>query len=107
MLVSGDYAELVVFGDLTPRWICWLISMLFFLFIIYELLVGLSEATNSENSLAVRSMIETAQVATVSSWCTNPVDYMFPMLGICTAKAVVSIQIGYCVSGVISNAMLA
>merc|ERR1712021_144206 len=48
MIVSGYYGELVVTGDLTPRWMCWFVSMIFFLYIVYELLVGLSEATNSE-----------------------------------------------------------
>merc|ERR1712193_353196 len=38
-------ALIIVSGDLTPRWMCWFISMMFFLYIVYELLVGLSEAT--------------------------------------------------------------
>merc|ERR1712176_1553178 len=40
MIVSGYYGELVVTGDLTPRWACWFLSMAFFLYIVYELLVG-------------------------------------------------------------------
>merc|ERR1719399_2581092 len=48
MIVSGYYGELVITGDLTPRWMCWFLSMCFFLYIVYELLVGLSDATNSE-----------------------------------------------------------
>jgi len=103
MIVSGYYGELVVTGDLTPRWICWFISMIFFLFIVYELLVGLSEATASEKDAAIRAKIGTAQVVTVISWCTYPVVYLFPMLGINAAEAVVSIQIGYCVSDIISK----
>merc|ERR1712207_68201 len=62
MIVSGNYGELVVTGDLTPRWVCWFLSMSFFLYIVYELLVGLAAAT-----------------------------------------AVVSIQVGYCVSDIISK----
>jgi bacteriorhodopsin len=27
MIISGYYGELVVTGDLTPRWICWFVSM--------------------------------------------------------------------------------
>merc|ERR1711979_114709 len=41
MITSGYYGELVVTGDLTPRWVCWFASMSFFLYIVYELLVGL------------------------------------------------------------------
>jgi bacteriorhodopsin len=103
MIVSGYYGELVVTGDLTPRWVCWGLSMCFFLYIVYELLVGLSAATNSEADPVIRGKIKTAQVMTVISWCTYPIVYLFPMLGISAAKAVVSIQIGYCASDIISK----
>merc|ERR1712154_559298 len=65
MIVSGYYGELVVTGDLTPRWLCWFLSMAFFLYIVYELLVGLSAATNSEADPVIASKIGTAQVMTV------------------------------------------
>jgi len=103
MIVSGYYGELCVSGDLTPRWVCWFISMCFFLYIVYELLVGLAAATNSESDPVIKSKIQTAQVMTVISWCTYPVVYLFPMLGITASSAVVAIQIGYCVSDIISK----
>jgi len=103
MIVSGYYGELTVSGDLTPRWICWFISMVFFLYIVYELLVGLSAATNSEADPNVKGKIQTAQMVTVISWCTYPIVYLFPMLGINAAQAVVSIQVGYCASDIISK----
>jgi len=103
MIVSGYYGELVITGNLTPRWICWFISMLFFLYIVYELLVGLADATEKEQDADVKSNIKLAQIATVVSWCTYPVVYLFPMLGINAAHAVVGIQIGYCVSDIISK----
>jgi len=103
MIASGYYGELVVTGDLTPRWICWFLSMGFFLYIVFELLVGLSAATNSEADPIIKDKIKVAQVMTVISWCTYPIVYLFPMLGINAAEAVVSIQIGYCVSDIISK----
>merc|ERR1719299_396985 len=103
MIVSGYYGELVVTGDLTPRWMCWFISMCFFLNIVYELLVGLADATNSEADPVIKGKIQNAQVLTVISWCTYPIVYLFPMLGINAAHAVVSIQIGYCASDIISK----
>merc|ERR1712113_1380151 len=103
MIVSGYYGELVVTGDLTPRWMCWFASMAFFLYIVYELLVGLAAATNSATDPVIKGKIQTAQVMTVISWCTYPVVYLFPMFGINAATAVVSIQIGYCVSDIISK----
>jgi len=103
MIVSGYYGELTVTGDLTPRWICWFVSMCFFLYIVYELLVGLSAATNSESDPVIQGKIKLAQVMTVISWCTYPVVYLFPMLGITASSAVVAIQVGYCVSDIISK----
>jgi len=103
MIISGYYGELVVTGDLTPRWACWFLSMVFFLYIVYELLVGLSAATNKETDPVVKGKIQTAQLMTVVSWCTYPVVYLFPMLGINAAHAVVSIQVGYCASDIISK----
>merc|ERR1712107_721202 len=103
MIVSGYYGELTVTGDLTPRWICWFVSMCFFLYIVYELSVGLKAATESENDPVIKGKIELAQWMTVISWCTYPVVYLFPMLGIAASSAVVSIQIGYCISDIISK----
>merc|ERR1712066_455068 len=71
MIVSGYYGELVVTGDLTPRWACWCASMAFFLYIVYEMLVGLSAATASESDPVVAGKIKTAQVMTVISWCIS------------------------------------
>merc|ERR1711860_331255 len=68
-----------------------------------ELLVGLSEATDLETNREVKDKIKTAQLVTVISWCTCPVVYLFPMLGISAYKAVVGIQVGYCASDIISK----
>merc|ERR1712224_493308 len=92
MIVSGYYGELTVVGDLTPRWVCWFLSMTFFCYIVFELLVGLAGATNQEADETVRGKIKNAQFMTVVSWCTYPVVYLFPM-----------VQIGYCVSDIISK----
>merc|ERR1711874_392737 len=54
-------------------------------------------------SPAVKSMISLSQVVTVISWCTYPVVYLFPMFGIGGAQAVVAVQVGYCVSDIISK----
>merc|ERR1712045_808462 len=89
MIVSGYYGELTVSGDLTTRWMCWKISMVFFLYIVVELLVGLAGATNRETDPLVKSNIRLAQVVTVISWCTYPVVYLFPMMGITAARVVV------------------
>merc|ERR1712039_852466 len=79
------------------------LSMSFFLYIVYELLVGLAAATASEADPQIARKIHTAQVMTVISWCTYPFVYLFPMFGFSAAKPVVSIQVGYCNSDIISK----
>merc|ERR1711966_154551 len=103
MIVTGYYGELVVTGDLTPRWACWFLSMVFFLYIVYELVVGVSAATDAEEDEFVKAKIKDAQLMTVISWCTYPVVYLFPMLGLGGSTSVVSVQLGYCVSDIISK----
>ena len=96
MMASGYYGELVVTGDLTPRWVCWFASMSFFLYIVYELLVGLAAATASEPNPEIAKMIGTAEVMAVISCCTYPIVYLLRMLAFSAAKAIASIQMGYC-----------
>jgi len=103
MIVSGYYGELFITGDLSTRWTCWFLSMAFFLYIVNELLFGLAAATQAESDPVIRGKIQAAQVMTVISWCTYPIVYLFPMLGITASKAVVGIQIGYCASDIISK----
>merc|ERR1712060_246830 len=103
MIASGYYGELTVTGDLTDRWVCWFVSMGFFLYIVQELLVGLSAATNKEEDPSIKAKISSAQVWTAISWCTYPVVYLFPMLNIGGSTAVVAVQLGYTVSDIISK----
>jgi bacteriorhodopsin len=103
MIFSGYYGELTLSGNLAPRWICWFISMGFFLMVVQELLVGLATATAEEKSDEIADKIRTAQRWTVVSWCTYPIVYLFPMFGITGSMAVVGIQIGYSISDIISK----
>merc|ERR1711920_133068 len=103
MITSGYYGELVVTGDLTLRWVCWFASMSFFLHFAYELLVGLAAATASEANPEIAKKIATTQMMTLISWCTYPIVCLFSTLGFSVAKAVVSIQLGYCAPDIISN----
>jgi hypothetical protein len=103
MIVSGYQGELVIEGDLSPRWAHWFISMCFFLYIVYTLLIGLAAATNAEEDPEIRNLVSNVKVTTVISWCTYPIVYLFPMLRIGGHEAVMAIQIGYCVSDIISK----
>ena len=58
MIVSVYDGELVVTVDLTPRWLCWLVSMASFLYLVYELLVGVATATSAEPDEEIRGKIK-------------------------------------------------
>merc|ERR1712038_1033474 len=73
-------------GDLSQRWKFWMLALLPFLYIVYELLVGLAAATASETDPRVRDLVFRAQWVAVVSWLTYPVVYIFPMLGFKGAK---------------------
>jgi len=103
MIVAGYPGELIVEGDLSTRWQYWGFAMVFFLFIVYTLLVGLADATNREDDPTIKALIQRSQWVTVLSWLTYPVVYLFPMFGFAGAQAVVAIQCGYCCSDIISK----
>jgi bacteriorhodopsin len=103
MIAVGYPGESVITGDLSFRAVCFCFSFAVFLFIVYKLLVGLKGAIAKEENPEVSSMLNQVCLATVVSWCTYPVVYLFPFFNIGGAQAVVAIQCGYCVSDVISK----
>merc|ERR1712070_206340 len=70
MICVGYPGELVVEGNLGVRWVYWALALCPFLNVVYELLVGMASATNSESDPMIKSMIQRAQYWTVVSWLT-------------------------------------
>jgi len=104
MIILGYPGELILDPtQLGKRWLFWSAAMVPFVYIVYTLLVGLSAATESEPDPTVRSLIKLAQKATVVSWLTYPVVYLFPMLGLSGSNAVVLIQLGYSASDIVAK----
>merc|ERR1719313_1786157 len=104
MIIIGYPGELVLDeSNLGTRWLYWAGAMIPFCYIVQTLLVGLKAATESETDPDVKGKIKLAQVATVISWCTYPIVYIFPMLGIEGSSVIVAIQLGYSASDIISK----
>jgi len=103
MIILGYPGELIIEGDLNVRWFWWASAMLPFLYVVYTLLIGLTDAISSESDPAIASKLTTVCYATVISWCTYPVVYVFPMFGLSGTGSVVAIQLGYCASDIISK----
>merc|ERR1719267_448496 len=90
MIIFGYPGELVLDEEhIGTRWGYWAAAMVPFCFVVYTLIVGLSDAANAETDDAIKSKIRTAQWMTVISWCTYPIVYIIPMFGAKGASAVV------------------
>jgi len=104
MIILGYPGELMLKQDQHGlRWMFWAFAMLPFCYIVYTLIIGLSVATDSEQDENVRNKIRSAQRMTVISWLTYPIVFILPMLGLSGPNAVVAIQMGYCLSDIISK----
>jgi len=104
MIALGYPGELIIGGEmLYVRFIFWFLAMLPFLYVVYTLLIGVKESIAAEENPAVAAMLTQVCWATVISWCTYPVVYLFPFFGFSGTSAVVGIQLGYCVSDIISK----
>lgn len=104
MIMFGYPGELIMDEDeLDKRWFFWFCGMIPFLYVVKTLIVDLDASTKSEDDPNIAGLLYYAQRMTVISWLTYPVVYVFPMFGLSGADAVVAIQIGYCISDVISK----
>jgi len=105
MIILGYPGELILEKDqLSQRWLWWCLAMIPFMYVVYTLLVGLRGVANSESDERVSSLIRTSQWMTVISWLTYPIVFIIPMFAPdAGANAVVGIQVGYCMSDIISK----
>jgi len=104
MIILGYPGELKTEADeLSGRWLYWCLAMVPFIYVVYSLLIGLKDATESETDSSIKAKIKLAQWVTVISWLTYPFVYIIPMFGASGASAVVGIQIGYCCSDIIAK----
>ena len=104
MIIIGYPGELILdANNMAFRWAFWVGAMIPFLYVVYELVVGLKEATEQEEDNEIKGMLYAAQWATVISWMTYPIVYVLPAFGLTGANLVVGIQIGYCISDIVSK----
>merc|ERR1711988_1249354 len=104
MIIIGYPGELILDKDhIHSRLYWWFAAMIPFIYIVYTLVYGLKEATEEEDNEEIKQMIYYAQYWTIISWCTYPIVYILPVFGLTGASLVVGIQIGYCISDIISK----
>merc|ERR1712213_123027 len=89
--------------DPKGRWMWWLFAMIPFLYVVQELAVGLSAASQklaTTHGESVASLTGYARWLTVISWLTYPFVYIIKMMGISGVAATAGEQIGYSVADV-------
>lgn len=90
--------------DPNTRWIWWVLAMVPFTIIVYDLFFGLKESISSQPP-AARGMVNMARWVTVASWCFYPAVFIFPMIGLEGGTAQTAVQVGYTVSDIIAKAL--
>ena len=102
MIVLGYPGEIA--GDSGTRWLWWSLSMIPFTLIVVDLFVGLKSSIATQPA-SVRSLVSSARLVTVLSWCFYPIVFVFPMIGFTGGSATTAVQIGYTVCDIISKAI--
>ena len=90
--------------DPAGRWFFWACSMVPFLYVVYELVVGLAEAT-ARQAPSVASITSSARYLTAVSWLTYPFVYMIKGVGLEGATATAAEQVGYSIADVVAKAI--
>lgn len=103
MVVLGYPGE--VSDSHTTRWIFWALAMVPFIAIVYTLFVGLKDSVAQQPEEA-RALVSCARYVTVISWCTYPIVYIFPMLGLSGAGAATAVQVGYSIADLVAKPIM-
>ena len=86
------------------RWLWWALSMIPFLWIVYELFSGLKASLDSQPE-AARGLINKARFLVILAWSFYPIVFIFPMIGLDGATATTFVQIGYSIADVVAKAV--
>lgn len=86
------------------RWLWGILSMIPFLWIVYELFVGLSKSISAQPEDA-RGLVSTARWIVVLSWSFYPVVYFVGAVGIDGATASTIIQVGYTIADIVAKSV--
>lgn len=102
MIVLGYPGEVATTNE--ARWLWGALSMIPFLWIVYELFVGLSKSIGDQPEDA-RGLVSTARYVVIGSWAFYPVVYFAGAMGLDGASATVVIEVGYTIADIVSKAV--
>ena len=102
MIILGYPGEIST--DAGTRWLWWVLAMIPFCWIVYELFVGL-KVSISRQPENVRELVSSARWITVLSWSFYPIVFVFPMIGLSGGAATTAVQVGYTIADIVSKAV--
>ncbi|MCA1771455.1 MAG: bacteriorhodopsin [Halomonas sp.] len=102
MIVLGYPGEVSSVGGL--RFVFWVLSMIPFVYIVYQLVVGLKESI-SQQPESVKNLINISVYLVIGSWLFYPIVYLFPLVGLEGGAAITAVEIGYTVADIVAKAV--
>lgn len=100
MIILGYPGE--ISSDLVTRWLWWILAMIPFLYIVYNLFFGL-RASIDQQPEQVKPLVKFACVLTVIAWSFYPIVFLLPMFGFETGGQGVGLQVGYSLADIIAK----
>ncbi|HRL10265.1 MAG TPA: bacteriorhodopsin-like [Aggregatilineales bacterium] len=100
MVILGYPGEIAT--DTGTRALWGFLSTIPFLYILYELFVGLAPAIRSEKGQA-QVLLRNIRLLLLATWGFYPIVYLIPILsgsGALTAGVLIAVQVGYCIADV-------
>jgi bacteriorhodopsin len=104
MIILGYPGE--VSSEVGTRALFWILSMIPFLYIVREMVVGLKESISRQPD-EVKGLINAAAILLVVSWAFYPIVYLLPLVGITGGSAIVAVETGYTIADIVSKAVFA
>lgn len=102
MIILGYPGE--VAESIGTRMIFWILSMIPFLYILYQLVIGLRESIDKQPE-NVKGLIHIAAYLVVASWAFYPIVYLLPLVGITGGSAIVAVETGYTIADIVAKAV--
>jgi len=102
MIILGYPGE--ISQDAGTRWLWWSLAMIPFLWIVYDLFIGLKSSLSSQPE-EVRSLVNAARWLVLVSWAFYAVVFTFPMIGFTGGAATTAVQVGYSIADVVAKAV--
>ncbi len=102
MIVLGYPGE--VAENAGTRFTFWVLSMIPFLYIVYQLVVGLKGSIKNQPE-SVRGLINIATYLVIISWLFYPIVFLFPLIGFTGGAAITAVEVGYTIADIVAKAV--